>query len=188
MKGGKNNIMKNNNMKFWIIVIIIALIAGFVGAFLGNSITGNVIVDRSSSDATKCIKECQSSCLKLPVKERASCNSKCTSSCKTADVYTKAEVDGMIEGLKPKVVEEVFNKCKPLKGQYRAINEMKGKTGAEICQMQDKGSYCWFGYGGMVKKNTEYFNFDASGIINCETPLADTSEGFMIVQYICCRY
>jgi len=34
---------KNNNMKFWIIVIVIALIAGFVGAFLGNSITGNVI-------------------------------------------------------------------------------------------------------------------------------------------------
>ena len=34
---------KNNNMKFWIIVIIIALIAGFVCAFLGNSITVNVI-------------------------------------------------------------------------------------------------------------------------------------------------
>ena len=35
--------MKNNNMKFWIIVIIIALIAGFVGAFISSGITGNVI-------------------------------------------------------------------------------------------------------------------------------------------------
>ena len=34
---------KNNNIKFWVIVIIVALVAGILGAVISNGITGNVI-------------------------------------------------------------------------------------------------------------------------------------------------
>jgi hypothetical protein len=35
--------MKNNNIQFWVIVIIIALIAGVIGSVVGAKISGNVI-------------------------------------------------------------------------------------------------------------------------------------------------
>ncbi len=35
--------MKNNNIKFWAIVVIVALVAGVLGAVVSNGITGNVI-------------------------------------------------------------------------------------------------------------------------------------------------
>ena len=102
---------KNNNIKFLVIVIIVAIAAGILGAFISNGITGNVIVDRSSSDATKCIKECQSSCPKLPVKEKNSCNLKCEKSCKTAYVYTKKEVDAMMGDIKVNNISQVYTKA-----------------------------------------------------------------------------
>jgi len=43
----KNN--NNNNAKFWIIVILVALVAGLLGSFIGGKITGNVIKVNSLS-------------------------------------------------------------------------------------------------------------------------------------------
>lgn len=151
MKGGliKNNFMKNSNNKigFWIAVIVIALIAGFVGSYLAGSITGNV-VNVKNDDSAKCISDCQKDCNKLPVKDRASCKSKCTVSCpKTADVYTKAEVDekisSAIQGLLDNIIpDEVanFNSCSVVRTSHN------NQDCNAICETNYPNQRCIFGY------------------------------------------